>query len=54
LVSTGVGAGGGRHGAPSGLALSGAGDAPPDLAKTRGAKGLPEALQRELAALGLL
>src|SRR5258706_1385034 len=29
-------------------------DAPPDLAKTRGAKGLPEALQRELAVLGLL
>lgn len=29
-------------------------DAPPDLAKTKGAKGLPEALQRELAALGLL
>src|SRR5258706_11239010 len=26
-------------------------DAPPDLAKTRGAKGLPEALQRELAGL---
>ena len=31
-----------------------AGDAPPDLAKTKGAKGLPEALQRELAVLGLL
>jgi hypothetical protein len=29
-------------------------DAPPDLAKTKGAKGLPETLQRELAALGLL
>jgi hypothetical protein len=29
-------------------------DAPPDLAKTKGAKALPEALQRELAALGLL
>ena len=29
-------------------------DVPPDLAKTKGAKGLPEALQRELAALGLL
>ena len=29
-------------------------DAPPDLARTKGAKGLPEALQRELAALGLL
>ena len=29
-------------------------DAPPDLAKTKGAKSLPEALQRELAALGLL
>ena len=29
-------------------------DAPPDLARTRGAKDLPEALQRELAALGLL
>ena len=27
---------------------------PPDLAKTKGAKSLPEALQRELAALGLL
>jgi hypothetical protein len=29
-------------------------DAPADLAKTKGAKGLPEVLQRELAALGLL
>jgi hypothetical protein len=29
-------------------------DAPPDLARIKGAKGLPEALQRELAALGLL
>ena len=29
-------------------------DAPPDLAGIKGAKGLPEALQRELAALGLL
>lgn len=29
-------------------------DAPPDLARSKGAKGLPEALQRELAALGLL
>ena len=29
-------------------------DAPADLARTKGAKGLPEALQRELAALGLL
>ena len=29
-------------------------DAPPDLARTRGAKDLPEALQRELAQLGLL
>jgi len=29
-------------------------DAPPDLARTKGAKDLPEALQRELAALGLL
>ena len=29
-------------------------EAPPDLARTRGAKDLPEALQRELAALGLL
>jgi hypothetical protein len=29
-------------------------DAPPDLARTKGAKGLPEKLQRELAALGLL
>lgn len=29
-------------------------DAPPDLAQTRGAENLPEALQRELAALGLL
>ena len=28
-------------------------DAPPDLAQTKGAKGLPEKLQRELAALGL-
>lgn len=31
-----------------------AGDAPPDLAKTKGAKNLPQALQRELSALGLL
>jgi hypothetical protein len=31
-----------------------AADAPPDLAKTKGAENLPEALQRELAALGLL
>ena len=31
-----------------------AADAPPDLALTKGAKELPEALQRELAALGLL
>jgi len=29
-------------------------DAPPDLAGTKGAKGLPEKLQRELAVLGLL
>jgi len=29
-------------------------DAPPDLARRPGAKGLPEALQRELATLGLL
>jgi len=29
-------------------------DAPPDLSRTKGAKALPEALQRELAALGLL
>jgi len=29
-------------------------DAPPDLARTKGANDLPEALQRELAALGLL
>ena len=29
-------------------------DAPPDLARTKGACKLPEALQRELAALGLL
>jgi hypothetical protein len=29
-------------------------DAPPDLAQTKGAKGLPEKLQRELAVLGLL
>ena len=29
-------------------------DAPPDIATSKGAKGLPEALQRELAALGLL
>ena len=29
-------------------------DAPPDLARTKGAKNLPESLQRELAALGLL
>lgn len=29
-------------------------DAPPDLRKTKGAENLPEALQRELAALGLL
>lgn len=31
-----------------------AADAPPDLARTRGGKDLPEHLQRELAALGLL
>ncbi len=31
-----------------------ANDAPPDLGKTKGAANLPEALQRELAALGLL
>ena len=30
------------------------GDAPPDITASKGAKGLPEALQRELAALGLL
>ena len=29
-------------------------DAPPDLARTKGAQDLPEALQRELASLGLL
>jgi hypothetical protein len=29
-------------------------DAPPDLARNKGAKGLPETLQRELASLGLL
>jgi hypothetical protein len=29
-------------------------DAPPDLSRTKGARGLPEALQRELAVLGLL
>ena len=29
-------------------------EAPPDLGKTKGATDLPEALQRELAALGLL
>ncbi len=29
-------------------------DAPPDLSRTKGAAKLPEALQRELAALGLL
>jgi len=29
-------------------------DAPPDLARTKGAQDLPESLQRELAALGLL
>ncbi len=29
-------------------------DAPPDLGRTKGAKDMPEALQRELAALGLL
>ena len=29
-------------------------DAPPDLSRTSGAKDLPESLQRELAALGLL
>jgi len=29
-------------------------DVPPDLAKTKGAKDLPEKLQRELSALGLL
>lgn len=29
-------------------------DAPPDLARTKGARDLPESLQRELAALGLL
>jgi hypothetical protein len=31
-----------------------AADAPPDLSRTSGAQNLPEALQRELAALGLL
>ena len=31
-----------------------ASDAPPDLTRLRGAKGLPEKLQRELAVLGLL
>jgi hypothetical protein len=31
-----------------------AADAPPDLARTKGATNVPEALQRELAALGLL
>ncbi len=31
-----------------------AADAPPDLARSKGARGLPEHLQRELAALGLL
>ncbi len=31
-----------------------AADAPPDLARTKGARDMPEALQRELAALGLL
>ncbi|HVV28216.1 MAG TPA: DUF1489 domain-containing protein [Rhizomicrobium sp.] len=29
-------------------------DAPPDLPRMKGGKGLPESLQRELAALGLL
>jgi hypothetical protein len=29
-------------------------DAPPDIAEVQGAKGLPEALKRELAVLGLL
>ncbi len=29
-------------------------DAPPDFAELKGAKGLPEALKRELATLGLL
>ena len=29
-------------------------DAPPDIARTKGARDLPESLQRELAALGLL
>jgi hypothetical protein len=29
-------------------------DAPPDIAELKGAKGLPESLQRELAVLGLL
>ena len=29
-------------------------DAPPDIAEVKGAKGLPEALKRELAVLGLL
>jgi len=31
-----------------------ASDAPPDLTRLRGVKGLPEKLQRELAVLGLL
>jgi len=30
------------------------GDAPPDLTRRRGGKGLPEKLQRQLAVLGLL
>jgi hypothetical protein len=29
-------------------------DAPPDIGSVKGSKGLPEALQQELAALGLL
>ena len=29
-------------------------DAPPDISEIKGAKGLPEALKRELAVLGLL
>jgi hypothetical protein len=29
-------------------------DAPPDISEVKGAKGLPEALKRELAVLGLL
>lgn len=29
-------------------------DTPPDIARTKGANGMPESLQRELAALGLL